>query len=527
MTESTSSETNSYDQLPYDSHPYKLTHPDHLAVMAKLFGLESPTPANARVLEIGCAAGGNLIPMAVSLPDSHFLGFDLSQKELQEGIELAEKLQLKNVEFEHCDILNFDRPGEEFDYIICHGVFSWIPAEARRRIFEICERHLSENGVAYISYNTYPGWHMRGMVRQMMCFHARQFEDPETQVAQARALLDFVNKAAGNYDPTYQMLLQREVEIVQHRQDSYLFHEHLEKDNEPLFFYQFMEQAAEHELRYLGETQFSEMVPSQFAPEVSETLQKLCTDIIHAEQYLDFLRNRTFRRTLLCRADRQLERQLGEVQLKGMFVRSPLKLANEQMPLSQPGNQAFSSPSGLTATIASPLLKQGLAVLCSKYPEYVKFDDLPQLIHTGDGPFVRNKAGLESDYAELAAMLLQLLSQDLVEFRTAPVRHATQIPTSASTTTLVRHQMEDGDYVTNLRHEMIELNDMDRHLLRCVDRDDAARLQYFRELIATEELVVSAVDNSGNGDVNDEQLQQLIQHGMNRLVERALLIEAE
>ena len=78
----------------------------------------------------------------------------------------------------------------------------------------------------------------------MMCYHARQFQDPQTQVQQARALLDFLIDAGPVGDDQYHALLRRELEIVRGRQDSYLFHEHLEEDNDPLFFQEFIERAA-------------------------------------------------------------------------------------------------------------------------------------------------------------------------------------------------------------------------------------------------------------------------------------------
>jgi len=517
----------SYDQLPYDSHPFDRTHPDHLATMGRLFGLASPDPARSRVLEIGCASGGNLVPMAVSLPDSEFVGFDLSRRELDDGQKVIDTIGLENISFEHADILEFNRPGETFDYIICHGVFSWVSAEARQRIFEICRDHLSENGIAYISYNTFPGWFMRGMVRQMLCFHARQFSDPKTQVEQARALLDFLNKAAKSYDPTYHALLQRELEIVKHRKDSYLFHEHLEEDNDPLFFYQFAEQASQNGLRYLSETQFSEMVPTRFSPEITQTLQKLSRDIIHAEQYLDFLRNRTFRRTLLCRADRTLQRELGADQLQRMQIRCRMKPQPTTVPPTQPGKQQFKNEQGMSATVAHPVLKQALLGLCNRWPHYVPFAELPHLANADAGPVVRDSARWQEDQREIASLCLQMLGQNLIEIRGDPVRYATTLPAQPETSPLVTFQLGRGPFVTNLRHEMIKLNDMDRHLLQCLSQDAAGRRDYFLQRMKTGELVITAFDGTGDRPVGPEQIDELIAHGLQRLVELALILPEE
>ena len=82
--------------------------------------------------------------------------------------------------------------AEPFDYIIAHGVYSWVPDPVRDRILAICSESLSPNGVAYVSYNTYPGGHIRDMVREMMLFHVRACFRRQQKIAQGRALLKFL-----------------------------------------------------------------------------------------------------------------------------------------------------------------------------------------------------------------------------------------------------------------------------------------------------------------------------------------------
>jgi SAM-dependent methyltransferase len=155
-----------YDQVPYESHPFAQTHPDRLATVATLLGM-APTPVeHCRVLELGCASGGNLIPMAAGLPESTFTGIDLSQSAIVAGQAMVASLQLTNIDLRHASILEADGELGIFDYIICHGVYSWVPPEVQDRILEICARNLAPNGVAYVSYNTYPGWHARGTIRE-------------------------------------------------------------------------------------------------------------------------------------------------------------------------------------------------------------------------------------------------------------------------------------------------------------------------------------------------------------------------
>jgi SAM-dependent methyltransferase len=183
---------NSYDEVPYPSLPARRTHPSHLAAIARLFGMVPPSPGRCRLLELGCASGENLLPLAADFPDSHLVGIDLSVRQIEAGRSVVEQLGLSNIDLRRLDLHDFGEDQGTFDYILCHGVFSWVPRAVQDRILEIGLRHLAGNGVFFASYNTYPGWHLRGVVRDMMVYHVRGIEDPATRVAQARALPDFL-----------------------------------------------------------------------------------------------------------------------------------------------------------------------------------------------------------------------------------------------------------------------------------------------------------------------------------------------
>ena len=257
----------SYDEVPYESHPYAQTHPSRLAVVARLFGLTPPPIETARVLELGAAAGGNLVPIAEAFPDSWCVGIDLSARQVADGEQWVRKLGLRNVSLRHASITDVDDTYGTFDYVICHGVFSWVPTAVREAILDVCARRLAPNGVAYVSYNTYPGWHMRGMIRDMMRYHALRFSDTTQRVGQARALLDFLAQSC-RQDGPYPTLLKSELESVRRQADHYLFHEHLEEVNDPLYFHQFVAMAKAHGLRYLGEARVGDA--AQVDPHVRE-----------------------------------------------------------------------------------------------------------------------------------------------------------------------------------------------------------------------------------------------------------------
>ena len=127
------------------------------------------------MLELGCASGDNLIPMALGLPNARFVGIDLSARQIEQGQRQVSALGLANIELRQYNIADVDASWGKFDYIICHGIYSWVPAPVRERLLAICRDNLAPNGVAYVSYNTLPGWHMRGMIRDMMIYHSAAF----------------------------------------------------------------------------------------------------------------------------------------------------------------------------------------------------------------------------------------------------------------------------------------------------------------------------------------------------------------
>src|SRR5262245_3053502 len=103
-----------------------------MATIATLFGMTPPTVPRARVLEIGCGLGANLIPMADGLPEGTFLGIDLSERQVAEGRATIEAVGLTNVELRPMDIRDAGAELGTFDYIIAHGVFSWVSADLQR-----------------------------------------------------------------------------------------------------------------------------------------------------------------------------------------------------------------------------------------------------------------------------------------------------------------------------------------------------------------------------------------------------------
>src|SRR6195256_4746917 len=183
---------NAYDRIAYRTLPMPQTHPDRLATIALLHGM-APRPVDrCRVLELGCGDGSNLIPMAYGLPGSEFVGVDLATTAVTSGAAAISALGLRNVVLHHLDVMDVSDAFGTFDYIIAPGLYSWVPEPVRDRILGICEAHLARHGVAFVSYNTYPGCHLRQAVWQILQFHVEGMTDPGERIAQARALAHFM-----------------------------------------------------------------------------------------------------------------------------------------------------------------------------------------------------------------------------------------------------------------------------------------------------------------------------------------------
>ena len=284
----------SYDEFPYQSVPLRQTHPDHLATVASLFGFDAADVGRARVLEIGCGSGGNLIPLAASYPDSTFVGIDLSAVQIAHGAAEIEALGLRNIRLQAMDVMAFDEAQGAFDYIIAHGIYSWVPAPVQDRILALCASLLAPNGIAFVSYNTLPGWRMLSTVREAMLYHTRDVEDSGARVAKARATLDFLAEAVPDRDSAYGRLLRLAAEHIRQKPDYYVLHEYLEETNEAVYFEQFVERVVARGLRYLGDSDIRTMLPLGLPPKTDATLNRIAPGLIRREQFLDFLKSRSF-----------------------------------------------------------------------------------------------------------------------------------------------------------------------------------------------------------------------------------------
>jgi methyltransferase-like protein len=416
------------------------------------------------VLELGCASGGNLIPMGLSWPHSRFLGIDLSARQIRDGWQIVRELELANVDLQCQSILDFSREQGMFDYILCHGVYSWVPAEVQNKIIEICRDHLNPQGIAYVSYNTFPGWHARAAIREMLCYHTEQFDDPTVRIREARGLLALLLRAAGNHEAAFNSLIRHEMAVLAATPDTYLLHEHLEDYNEPLYFHQFVDRAGEKNLQYLGEAQLATMLPGRFGSEIEQTLRSISHDLIQMEQYIDFLRNRTFRQTLLCHDDVALDYNLRPEVVEKSWLASSARPLSAQPNFESDDEEQFQTPGGGERLLSTrdPLLKGAMSELARIWPQSLAFADLLQAAAGG-----RTVQAHES--RELAARLLRCYTAGIVELSLGPPRLVAHVSERPIASPYARRQAREGGKVVNMRLESTVLEEPARIVLQNLD----------------------------------------------------------
>ena len=295
-----------YSELGYKSMPFPYTTPATLEAYAALVGVSAPNPKNARVLELGATYGGNIISQALFNPDATFVGIELSQEQVEKGNEVIANAGLTNVSLIQSDIASIGSEIGTFDYIIAHGVYSWVDDGVKDALLRLIDEHLAEDGIAYISYNTYPGWHTMDEVRQLMMFSNRdktQFNHKE-KVLHGKTIGSIVGSQILKYDN----LKERNSKFlgalrsVMQKDEYYVGHDHLEPNNDPVYFYQFNDHLEAHNLAYLCDADLTLSMVRSFDADIADTLDKLAlNDHVAQEQYLDFMLDTTFRKSIICK----------------------------------------------------------------------------------------------------------------------------------------------------------------------------------------------------------------------------------
>ena len=445
-----------YDEVRYSNFPYAQTHPDRLGTVATLHGLEPPDPFASRVLEIGCGAGGNLLAMAAATPGLSVVGVDLAPTAIAEAQLAVREIGLTNADFRVEDVRGLTN-GElgQFDYVIAHGVYGWIPEEADEALLQAIKASLAPGGIAYVSFNAQPGGYFRRLLRDAGLWHARDEVGAEAKATKAQELYRFLNEQRVSDSDPYGMLLGREVPALADAQSYRLVHDDLSENWKPRWFAEFAGHAAGHGLAYVGEADLyslrSEMLPAGVEPHVWNLADG---DRIAFENLSDLLIGRHFRQSIVCHAG-------GPDATVDALPERTMGLHWAVRPNAEPLEV------GLTA--------DAFRVLDQQRPRAVSFATLQELLGAEPG--------------ELAEALLDGFRRERLMPHAGPLRAATEPGERPTASRLARWQAARGADMVSLAYMRVRMEEpAARKLITLLDgtRDRAAIRADLAEAVGVE-----------------------------------------
>jgi SAM-dependent methyltransferase len=484
-----------YDRLPYTDHAYAESHPDRLCAVARLSGWPAPDVTRARVFELGCGRGGNLLPMAAGLPLATLVGVDRSARQIDEARSIAVAAGLGNVRFVHADFEALSREEAAFDYVVAHGVCSWVSPPSRRALLHTIARALAPGGVAYVSFNVLPGWYEQSAARDWL-----RFSPPSAK--EAAAAVRWLRDQASPELATYRAQLARVAERLEETGVAYAAHEYLAEEHHPQFVVDLLREASAAGLRYLGDAVAASTALELLPEAVAERARLL--EVPQAQQMVDFVRNTAFRRTLLVSADEADARgwrwpsRLDPTALESMRVVSRLRPVGGS---TSPVHETFSDGE-LSVQVVDPVARRALHELAAKAPRSVPFDDLAQSLDPS------SRGSLRDELFEL------WLATGAVELRTfEPALAGAHAPRPRACPVARWHAVHGGSITNRWHHEVRVLERPLLVLLALLDgaRDPVGVRQALREAFAP-------------AAVSDAELDALVRAGLERLASAALLV---
>lgn len=453
-----------YDRYPYDSLAYDVTHPARTEALARLHGLD-PAPTDAcRVLEIGCGQGGNLLAMAALLPGSRFVGVDRSAVQIAAARRDTAAIGATNVRFEAVDLREVPDAWGPFDRVICHGVYSWVPADVARALLELTARVLAPQGVAYLSFNTLPGWHARGLLRDLLRRRVPPGE-PAAMVRAARAELDLLREHAAAGELT--AWLNRELDLLAQLSGSYLYFEHLVDDNHPAYLTDVVAAAEAAGLAYLADADVNRHPTTVLGLDGAPPPAGWAAQRLADEQRRDELGLRCFRRSLLCRAADVPSAPDDPARLAGAWIASDLVPDPEHTPDRLDAEHRFLGVNDRVVSSTNPAATAVLGELAAARPAACHLDALTAAVLDR----LRDRAEVAAAEPEAVhAVVLDLVLRGELTAGWWPPPVAAVLPERPTTSRLVRWQaLRGGPLVATPAHAAQRVDQLDRVLLAAMD----------------------------------------------------------
>ncbi len=492
--------TISYEDVPYEGCPVPASHPERLAVDAWMRGMEAAHPARARVLELGCAEGANLLPLAYHYEGMELVGIDSGERHIEQAERGRCELGLDNLRFVRASILELDQHVEgRFDYILCHGVLSWVSEEVQHAIFRAIRDHLAPRGIAYVSYNVVPGWKMRGLVREVLMARARGAGSPREKLTEARSLLRLLSTTSP-HDMPYCRYMAEEAQSALEHGDAYIAHEYLSEHNRPFLYGEIVRLAERFDLSIFAE--HSPVGHPALEARVRETVAGIASDPIEREELTDVLHGRAFRATAFVHRDVETRdpEETKERLLDAAGIVTELRPLGRRPSLAEGESEDFADSAGVRVSVKHPVLKAALLVLSQHFPRAVRFADLEgqavALLHARRVLTLDRVLSADEQRA-LREDVLRLVGLGHLSLCLSQPAMVTEAGARPRVSTLTRYEAKRGPCLSSIFHEPIFLDEASRYLVGLMD-GSLDREELVAALLATlEEHDIQLRDDAG------------------------------
>jgi len=443
-----------YDAVSYHSGAIPDSHPARIGAIGRLHGLPTAAPDRCRVLELGCADGMNLLPLAERFPRSQFLGVDFAPTHIAAAEEARVACGLGNARFVCADLREFEPELEGFDYIIAHGVYSWVSDEVKERLLAICARALAPGGMAYISYNTLPVWGFLDGLREFLRTETVREREPAQQIERARRVMAALNESIVGLPGAYPAMVRQSLAEMLRKQPDHLYHDDLAAVNDPRTFTAFASHGAAHGLRYVAEAHYATMVFDNAPAPMRAALAGLDLDFMQVQQFMDVIFQRLLRNSLLCRADPAPDLVANPKAIRDCALGLRLRPVESRVNLEPGAAMKMTGPNELALEYDQPAEKALLSALAqaapARAPFWQAFESANRLLQ---------QAGLPpaDPLVDLCRPLFRLFTFDALDLALIGDGEWLKTGRLPAPSALMKYQAQKGSTAVNRWHETVDL----------------------------------------------------------------------
>lgn len=425
-----------YETYHFISKPSKERHIEKIAAISRLWGIDAKIPTDAKVLELGAGTGDSLISMAISYPNSYFIGVDKSKSQVQKGNEYIKKLNLKNIELLEQDFSHFKSKIKKFDYIIVHGVFSWVDEKTRQGALKVIKKYLGENGVCYISFNSMPGCFFRDALIKQIAKVDDIKKSLKERVKKVRKELETLSECLLDASSYYSLGLKNEVTNVLKLTDSFLVNEILNKDYKSFSLHEFLEILKKHKLYYLSDASFVRGFSE------SRKEENLKDNFENFECYIDNIFPKSTRGVLI--TSKSFERKINLDALDSFYVSSSLCYIEGDKNFGE-----FKDSQGNSLEFETTKEVEFFKELEKAWSKPISLKDMNLVIRK--------------------RKILDYFSKELIDLYITDLPFTNKLLEYPKTSEYAKIQLKNLGYATNFRNEYVIFNDFQKEVFNLLD----------------------------------------------------------